>query len=110
MSYETRSTTDPAPNDDGTPHGTVPYNVAGMTVGDRNTNSDCRTISGVAGKDSETVSVDLDNSGVQIITKGSSLAAEKRSGGWTKYTAPIGGMPRAEETVGTRGAADSGRI
>ena len=111
MSYETRSTTEPAPNDDGTPHVTLPFNSAGVILDPQNRRyTPTRTISDVDGNLSEGVSVDLDDSGVQINVQGKYLADEKRNAGWTKYTTPVGAMPHAEETVGTRGAADAGRL
>ena len=90
----------------------APFDVSSWMVdrGDRNSRSDCRTISDVAGMDDESASVDKDNSGYLIVTKGASLMHEKRSGGWTRYTEPVGAIPRAVNTNGTRGASDIGRI
>lgn len=111
MKDVTRSSTAPASNDDGTPHVTLPFNNAGMILDPQTRRySPTRKISDVDGKDPETVSVDLDNSGVQISVKGGTIASEKRSGGWTRYTAPVGGVPMDEPTFGTRGASDLGHI
>ena len=107
MAYETRSTTDPASNDDGTPHVTLPFNSAGMILDPQTRRyTPTRTISDVDGNLAEGVSVDLDDSGVQVNVAGGTIAGEKRSGGWTKYTAPVGATPKVEPTFGTRGAAD----
>lgn len=76
-----------------------------IPVGSRDAQTDARTMAEAAGAMSD----ELDMSGVLSDADVSSIMDEKRRGGWTNLTHPVGGMPAPASTSGTRGAEDIGK-
>ena len=106
MTYETASQLDPIGGREDPMRPTTTFDGIPMAAQPRDAQTDARTISEVSGAMSD----ELDMSGVLSDADVSSLADEKRRGGWTKLTHPEGGMPAAGNTSSTRGADDIGKL
>ena len=109
MKFEDASTLEGVGGDDGSPRPTV--QIDGMEpMVSRDSQSDCRSISDVAGMASESASNDLDYSGWQTDARVEMIGQEIRDKGWDKLAKPVGGPLNPLSPSGGRGADDIGRL